>query len=85
MVVTLSKCSKDLFPSLYPHLSTKNRLFSESHTYYQRKRLKYSKIVINFSQGNAATLSRSGELINTFCVACYLSIVPNIVEIGQHM
>ena len=63
-------------PSLYLHLSTIKRLFSEPPTYYQRKQYsKRWKLEINFSQGSVAALGRWGGQINNFCVAYYLNIL----------
>jgi len=64
MVVTSIICSKGSFANLYPYLSTKNGSYhSILHSTNRRKRHpKCSKLVINFSQGIAATLSTAGEV-----------------------
>jgi len=81
--------SKGLFSSLYPHLRTKKLAFcgvTQSPPYRRKQRPKCSKLVINFSQGSAVTLSMRGGQINNFWIAYYLSILcTNIIEISQHM
>jgi len=66
---------QNMFPSLYPHVSTKSLLFWESSTYWRNQRPKYFKLVINISQSSAAAFSRWGWHLNNFCVAYYISIL----------
>ena len=83
MAATSSICSIMVHFQVYILISAPEN-FSEPPRYYRRKqRLKYSKVVINFSQGSAATLSSWGGQINNFCVVSYLSILR--AKYCQHM
>ena len=68
MMVTSVVCSKSLFLTLYHQLGTKNRLISKPPRYWRKQCWKRSKLVINFSQGSAASLSSWGGQINNICV-----------------